>query len=220
MSTSPVVLHAINGLAIFQPSNSATAVVQNQPPSVSPVLHIGQGVETELQKRVKPDLGPDPDLPPLIDVFNPFQPLEPTTPTKAGQANPAQPKTQQPGADQPKADQPKAEPPGDATRTPEPAPPPQDAPLSWLTVPVPAPMAGVSSLGSGAAPAASANDSARVARAPSDAQPAVAALIGVAAAAGSLRLAMAESRRFGMHWLPGRAASSRSARPHIAGGKR
>jgi hypothetical protein len=209
----PVILHPINAPMSFQ-ANLTPVALRNQPAIVVPP-HVGQSLETELQKSVKPELGPDPDAPPLNDVVNPFQPFEPTEPGKTGQPRPEQSKTQQPGTEQPEA---KA--PGDSTRTPEQARPMQELPpFWWLAVPIPVPLSvpAVPPAQKGAAPASPGVDSPHAMLAPPDESPALAALVAAAAAAGSFRLAMGESRRFGMHWLPSRTASSRSARPHIAG---
>jgi hypothetical protein len=204
-NTLPVILHPINVPTSFQ-ANPTPAVLANQPSPVVPP-HVGQSLETELQKPLKLELGPDPDHPPMIDVVEPFQPFEPSESGKAGQVMPDQPKAEQPGTEQPKN-----APAPDAGRALDQAPP-----LWWLPVPVPMPIPVAPPAERGAAPAASGADSPQANGGGSDADPAFAALFGVVAAAGSFRLAMGESRRFGMHWLPSRAASSRSARPHVAG---
>jgi hypothetical protein len=208
LSGLALILHPINAPMNFQ-TNLAPATLQNQPAVVVPP-HVGQSLETELQKPVKPELGPDAGVPPLIDVVDPFKPLEPTQPGKTGQPRPEESKTQQPGTEQPKA-----EPPAEA----KPTPMQELPPFWWLGAPIPIPLSvpAVPPAQNGAAPASSGVDSPQTMQAPPEQSPALAALVGVAAAAGSLRLAMGESRRFRMHWLPSRAASSRSARPHIAG---
>ena len=119
LSGLALILHPINAPMNFQ-TNLAPATLQNQPAVVVPP-HVGQSLETELQKPVKPELGPDAGVPPLIDVVDPFKPLEPTQPGKTGQPRPEESKTQQPGTEQPKA-----EPPAEAKPTPM-----QELPPFW-----------------------------------------------------------------------------------------
>ena len=111
MSLSPVIPNAINAPVRFQANSSAVAA-QNQPPTVSPIQHIGQGPETELQKPVKPQLGPQPDAPmPGIDVVVPPQAPKP--------ADEGSEKTAQPQAEHPKTEQPKTDHPNDEMQNPQ-----------------------------------------------------------------------------------------------------
>jgi hypothetical protein len=208
LSSEPVIPHPINVPMSFQIQNNnlpsatnASAQPIQQSAVLAPTQHIGQSLETELQKPVKPELAPEPEGPPLIEVNDPFSPFKAATPGKT-----EEPKPEQPGADH------KAEP------APEKAAPALQAPPLWLVpipVPVPVPLAAPVNLGP--EPVASGAFSPRASEYRRDHQPALSALMGVVAATGGARLAMAESRRFGMHWLPSRVASSRSARPRVDG---
>jgi len=216
MSTSPVVPHPINVPMSFQiqmNNNPAATGASSQPIQQSAVLaptqHIGQSLETELQKPAKPELGPQPDAPPMVEVNEPFTPLNGAAPGKM-----EKPRTDQPGSDQQK----RPNQPDTGAPTPEKVPPAVEAPPLWwipLPVPVPVPLAVPKNLGPG--PGASVAFSAPARQSRSTDQPALSAFLGVAAATGGARLAMSESKRFGMHWLPNRTASSRSARPRVAG---
>ena len=173
---------------------------QDQQPTL--VEHIGQSVEAELQKLAKPNLGPQTEFPPWIDAVEPFRPLEP-----------AQPPTIQPPATQPPSDQqlPRTTPPKDRAapmdQTPDKdkdqTPPAQETP--------PAP---VSQPDDADAPPAAGVPSPHAMGPSMNAHSSLAALFGVVAVGGGgYHLAMGESKRFGMPWLPRRVASPRSARP-------
>ncbi len=120
MSLSPMIPHPINAPVSAQ-TNISAAAAQNQPATVIPTQHIGQSRETELQKQVKPLLGPQPDEDQQgIDVIVPPQAPKPAD-AGSGKTTPPQadhPKTQQPKIEQPKTDQPT-----DGTKRPEEAPP-------------------------------------------------------------------------------------------------
>ncbi len=230
-STSPVVLHAINApvpiLANNPQGNSSGAnnppvVLQNQPGVFIPAENVGQGLQTEPGKPLEPKLGPPADPPPLIDVVNPFQPAAPGEPGKTDKSTPDQPNAPRPGTEQPKGEQPKTDQPKtDQPKIDQPtdAPPARDAqPARSLPIPIPIPIpGGAAALDHAVMPEGSGAISSRRVDRPSDVHPVVSAAFGVVAAAGSYRLAMGESRRFGMHWLPSRVASSRSARPSVHG---
>ncbi len=232
-SSAPVVFHAINApvsVGTNNPQvnnagpNNPPVVLQNQPGVFVPMEHVGQSLQTEFTRPIEPKLGPPPDPPPLIDVVHPFQPVAPGEQGKTGkptadQPNAPRPGTEQPKAEQPKTEQPKAEQPTDAPPAPEHAPPARDAqPTRSLPIPIPIPIpGGAAALDHAVMPEASRAISSRRGDRPSDVHAAVSAAFGVVAGAGSLRLAMGESRRFGMHWLPPRVASSRSARPRVHG---
>jgi hypothetical protein len=186
----PVMLHAINSPVGFQANNNPSVAVQNQPPPT--IQHIGQSIDTELQKLLGPHLGPQSEEPLWIDIVEPPQPLEPAQP----------PKTESPKTEPPKTEPPKTEPPTDQ------APPAQDVPP--VPAPVPHPVNG------GAPPAASGASSAQAMGPSMKVHTGLSTLFGVAAViGGGSHLAMRESERFGMLWLPSRAASARSARPRI-----
>jgi hypothetical protein len=59
---------------IAQLVNSALAAQQEQPPSQT---HVGQALQTELQKPFEPELGTESDSPWMLDFVEPFQPLDP-----------------------------------------------------------------------------------------------------------------------------------------------
>ncbi len=81
--TPPVVLHlgSSGSPVLAQMIHSAIEQQAEQPPSLN---IFGQAMETELQKAFKPQLSPEPDSPPLIDVVEPFQPLDPADAPKGG----------------------------------------------------------------------------------------------------------------------------------------
>ncbi len=210
LTSSAVTLHAINSPVGVPPItsplgtqaiNSPAAAGQNQPSPSS--LHIGQGLETELQKSVKPELGPQPDAVPLHDGVKPLEPLEPAAPDKT---------------EAPKTEAPKTEPSMDATRPPKQAPPQQVAPPVWwlpLQVPVPIPIS--TPAHGGIAPAAPGGSSPKATQSSMNPHTGLSTLFGaVAVVGGGYQLAMGESKRFGMSWLPSRIASPRSARPRTA----
>jgi len=72
----PVVLHlsASASPVIAQAVDAALAAQGEQPMSIT---HFGQGLETELQKQFKTELGPRTEAPWFIDVVEPFQPVDP-----------------------------------------------------------------------------------------------------------------------------------------------
>lgn len=214
LSSMPVIPHPINVPTTFQVNNSATAAMANlqpvqQPAVLAPTQHIGQSLETELQKPATPELGPKSGDPAMLEVDEPFTPLKADAPGKI-----EEPKgEQQPGGGQQKAN------PADAAPTPEKAPPVREVPPLWWVplLPVPIPVSSAAPMNLGPEPAASGAFSQQGRQIRSSDQPALSAFLGVAAATGGARLAMTESRRFGMHWLPNRVASSRSVRPRVAG---
>ena len=79
----PVVLHlgSSGSPVLAQMIHSAIEQQAEQPPSLN---IFGQATETELQKAFKPQLSPETDSPPLIDVVEPFQPLDPADAPKGG----------------------------------------------------------------------------------------------------------------------------------------
>jgi hypothetical protein len=190
----PVILHAINAPVEVQANSVSPGAQNQQPTSTSTSMgHIGQEIETELQKPLKPQLGPQPDAPELIDVVvPPRQPHPPAEPSK-----PEQP--EQPGTERPKTE-PKAEPPMDATRPQEHAPPVQNTPPAWWPLWLPLPVAIPAA--DGAPPAASTASSPDALRPSMNGQTGVSAFLGVVAIAGGFPAAMGESQRFGMRWLP------------------
>jgi hypothetical protein len=213
MSSSPVIPHPINAPMSFQiqMNSFATATTSSpqpiqQPAVLAPFQHIGQSLETELQKAVRPELGPEPDAPPMIEVTEPFSPPNGAAPGKV-----ENPRTEQPGSDLQKPNQPDTMAP-----TSEKAPPALEAPpLWWVPLPVPIPLAAPVDVGP--VRGASGAFSPPAVQIRSSDQPALSAFLGVAAVTGGARLAMSESKRFGIHWLANRVASSRSARPRVAG---
>jgi hypothetical protein len=213
MSLAPMIPNPINAPVSFQ-ANSSAVGAQNQPATVIPPQHIGQGQETELQKPVKPQLGPKPDdSPPGIDVVVPPQAPKPAD---AGSGKSTQPQAEHPKTQQPKAEQPKTDQPNDGTKKPQEAPPAQDTQPMWWWPAVPLPVPISPSVQRRVEPGAPGAYTARILPKSSDGQ-VLPALFGAVGVAGGLQLAMAESRRFGVHWLPSRVASSRSARPRVGG---
>ncbi len=91
-STSPSTLQAGNQSVILHPINAPPPEVRVNvhrvgehlpPPLLTPSQHIGQEIETELQKPLEPKLGPAPEEPKMTDVVGPpFEPSEPVGPPK------------------------------------------------------------------------------------------------------------------------------------------
>jgi hypothetical protein len=213
MSLSPMIPHPINAPVSAQANSSAVAA-QNQPATVIPTQHIGQGRETELQKQVKPQLGPQPDEDQQgIDVVVPPQAPKPAD---AGSGKTTPPQAEHPKTQQPKIEQPKTDQPTDGTKRPKEAPPAQDTQPMWWWPAVPLPVPISPSVERKVERAADNTLWAHIPANSSDGQ-VLPALFGAVGVAGGLHLAMAESRRFGVHWLPSRVASSRSARPRVGG---
>jgi hypothetical protein len=219
VTNSPVTLHAINvpvasqannPPGMPQPNNSAAGRQVNNSPATGQIgvptsmQHIGQDIETGLQKRVKPLLGPQPEDMPLTDFVGPPKPLEPVGPPKPENPDTVKPKAEKPESEKPKSEPPKSEAPIDATRPPEQQAPPAPP------VPAPRPEDG------GLLPVGPGTSSPESMRPGMNDHTGLSTLFGVVAIAGTgYRLAMSESERFGMHWLPRRAASPRSARPRM-----
>ena len=208
VTNSPVTLHAINFPVVSQannppgmpqPNNSAAGIQVNNSPVTGQIgvptsmQHIGQDIETALQKRVKPLLGPQPEDLPLIDIVGPPRSLEPVGPPKPDNLDTVKPKAEKPESEKPKSEPPKSDAPIDATRPPEEqAPPRRQCPrLSPRMVVWPL-------AGPGASPP-------EAMRPRTNDRTGLSALFGVVAIAGTgYRLTMSESERFGMHWLPRR----------------
>ena len=187
-TNSPVTLRAINSPVGFQANNTSVAP-QNQPPAS--IQQFGQSLKTELQKPLEPHLGPQPVGSTWTEVVEPVQPLEPTEPPRTGPAKTA-PTNVEPSSDE--------------TPPPDQAPPEQGAP------PVPAP--GPQPADGGGPPAVSSDSSPHTREPSTHAHTGLSTLFGIATVAGGgIHLAMDERARFGMRWLPRRAASARSARP-------
>jgi hypothetical protein len=227
LTSSSVTFQAINspvGVPAASPpgtqANNSPGTTQNQPPTS--IQHIGQGLESELQKPVKPNLGPEPEAPRLTDIVEPATPGKTespkTEPPKTEAPKTEAPKTEAPKTEAPKTEAPKTDAPMDATRPQQQQPSGQDAaPVWWLPLPVPIPVPLPTPANQGAAPAASGDSSPRAMRSGLNAHTGLATLFGVVAVVGGgYHLAMGESQRFGMAWLPSRAASTRSARPRVS----
>lgn len=219
MSLSPVIPNPINAPASFQ-TNSTAVAAQNQPPTVSPIQHIGQSGDTELQKPVKPQLGPQADdHQPGIDVVVPPQAPKPAD---TGSGKTTQPEAEHPKTEQPKIEQPKTDHPTDAPKSRQTAPPAQDTqPMWWwpaipVSAPIPLPVPIPTSVERNVEPDSTGASFAPILQKSSDGD-VLPALFGAVGIAGGVHLAMAESRRFGVHWLPRRVASSRSGRPRVGG---
>lgn len=213
MSLSPVIPNPINAPVSFQTNSSAVAAQNNQPATVNPTQHIGQSRETELQKPVKPQLGPQPDEPmPGIDVVVPPQAPKPAD-VGSGKTN--QPEAEHPKTEQPKIEQPKTDHPTDGMKRPQ-APPVQDTQPMWWLPAVPLPVSIPPVAEHQVEPDAPGARVALILPKSSDGE-VIPALFGAVGVTGGVHLAMAESRRFGVHWLPSRVASSRSARPRVGG---
>ena len=212
MSLSPVIPNPINAPVNFQTNSSAVAA-QNQPATVNPIQHIGQSGDTELQKPVKPQLGPQPDDGErAIDVVVPPQAPKPAD---AGAGKTSQPQAEHPKTEQPKIEQPKTDHPTDGMKRPQ-APPAQDTQPMWWLPAVPLPVAIPPVAEHQVEPNSPGARVALILPKSSDGE-VLPALFGAVGIAGGFHLAMAESRRFGVHWLPSRVASSRSARPRVGG---
>lgn len=199
MTNSPVILHPINGPVTIQLRNSAL-LAQNLQPTPAPVGQIGQSLESELEKPLKPKLGPQPDVPELPDVVQP-----PLAPKEQGQPT--------------KGQRSKTEPPMDATQRLEHAPPAHEIqPLWWPTLPLPLPLAVPAPAIDGTLPVVPTTSSSEGIRGEINNAPGgLAALAGVVAVASGIHPAMWESQRFKMRLLPYVAAprSPEPARPRL-----
>ena len=216
VANSPVMLRPINSPVGVPTNNSAVGQVNNapapaqtQPPTV--IQHIGQSLKPENQKPLKPDVAPQRDALPMNDVVDPPKPVAPTEPPKTESPKTEAPKnespeTEPPKNESPKTEPPKTEPPVDATRPPRQPRPGHD---TQPVVPkhVPAPDDGHATP---EAPAASSPYALR------PGMTGLSTLFGVVAiAGGGFQLAMGESKRFSMHWLPRRTAYPRPTRPRF-----
>ena len=217
----PIILHPITSPLSVQNNNVAVSPQASIAPMPTPAQnpqqpvgseHIGQELETELQKPLRLELAPHPEVVLPKDVFGPAQ-----TPTSAQPSATEATKDTKPKAIKPDTDAPRMEnrqddaPPAKKTvpadeASPRQQPTPMQMPIPWsvpgLTLGIPLPE----------------RNPAPVFPTPSTKsmgdQTGLAALFGaVVVAGGGLHLAMGESARFGMHWLPDRVASPRSARP-------
>ena len=200
-STSPSTLQASNQPVILHPINAPPPQVHVlahrvgehlPPPLLTPSEHIGQAIETELQKPLKLKLGPQPEQPKPVDIVGPpFEPSEPAGP--------------------------KAEPPKEQTQPEQHAPLRGMSPQWWpsLPLPIPAPMlVPVPLLGNqGELPAAPADASPEAMRSRTDSHVGLSALFGVVAVAGG----MSEAQRFGLRWQTHVAAprTPLPARPRV-----
>jgi hypothetical protein len=150
-------------------------------------------------------------MPAGIDVVVPPQAPKPAD---ASSGKTTEPQAEHPKTEQPKIEQPKTDQPDDGTKSPQEAPPAQDTQPMWWWPAVPIPVPISPSVEHKLEPGAPGAHSAHILPKSSDAE-VLPALFGAVGVAGGLQLAMAESRRFGVHWLPSRVASSRSARPRL-----
>ena len=182
------------------PTNPSTAATTQQATSVQ---HIGQSIQTELPRPS----GPRPEPQPERDVVEQIETPELTPPAKTPAPKTPPPKDAMPPQDQtpaPRKDQ---------------APPPQDeSPVQWPPVLwPPEPVPGSQPPDGGAPPGAPGRSSTQTMRSSMNGHTDLSALFGlVAVGGGGYRLAMGESARFGVRWLPRRIASPRSARPRAA----
>jgi hypothetical protein len=190
---SPVTLHAINAPVGLQPNNNPMPASNGPTTSIQ---HIGQGFQTELPKPLDVHVGPEPEETLLIEGLKPLQPFQ-------------SPKTERPQTAPPKIELPKADLPIERAPPVKQTPPAQDVPPVRLP-PMPQPA-----------------DATMVPRAPGavalqavapgiNAHTTPTALFGVTAViGGGYYLAMRESERFWMPWLPPRCPSARPPRPRM-----
>lgn len=206
-SGAPILLHPItsplavqnNNVAVSPQTSVAPTPAQNAQQPIGSE-HIGQELETELQKPLRLELAPHPEVVLPTDVFVPA----PAQPSASEATKDAKPKATKPDTDAPKIEKrdheaPPAKPTPDeaSPQPPRPMPDPPDGtplPDTEAERALVFPYRATSGTGDHSGPAT---------------------LFGVIAVAGGLHLAMSESERFGMHWLPDRVASSRSARPRV-----
>jgi hypothetical protein len=200
-SGAPIILHPITSALTVQISNVAVSPQASVAPTQT--QNIGQEIKTELQKPLRLELAPHPEVMLPADVFTPA----PAQPSAADAPKDAKPKATKPDTDAPKIENGREEAP------PAKKAPPADEALPQPPTPMPDPPDGTPLPDTEAEralvfPYRATNGT--------DDHTGPATFFGVVAIAGGLHLAMGEYERFGMHWLPSRVASPRSARPRVA----